>query len=630
LKLGNVLLLLIFGFSNVNAQLAEPSALGESYYLFPIKPGVKNTLAGTMGELRSNHFHTGIDIRTEGRTGLAVHSSADGYIMRAVMSTSGYGNALYVKHPNGTITVYAHLEKFKGEIAEYVLNQQYAKKSFEVNLILPKNKFPVKRGEVIALSGNSGSSGGPHLHYDIRDENNNPINPLNYGFSEIIDRTPPVAKNISIKTLDKYSRVNHQFGKKEVELLRVGNNYKINEPIEVYGKIGLELYGYDKLDYSRFRCGIRDIEVYVNGELTFEQSINKLSFARQRNILVHMNYAELLNSGMRYHKLYVDDGNQLDFYNAKNKGILNISVDSTFDVKIKMTDSYNNESFVEFKLKGVTPEYKINGSPTISKTPALIDNTLVLSKPIDTNNSLNIFIPEQKSIPAAYVMNNEQAIYLWDMKNGLPYNAKLGAESEVFNYNDMIAPGRSYNYYSEHININFSSKALFDTLYMQSDYYFDSTYHREVFAIGDTDFPLNKYVKVTLKPELKYSDTIPYQVYALGNNGRIYHKGGEWVDDKIVFYTRDFGRYTIAADSTPPTIRPVKTNQSDLMFKITDDLSGIDHFECKVNGEWVLMHYDYKRSLIWSEKLYDKPFTGEVLVKVKDNAGNETIYNSNL
>jgi len=630
LKLSSTIIFILLFTQAAISQLAEPDAVGESYYLFPIKPGVKNTLAGTMGELRSSHFHTGLDIRTEGRTGLAVHSSADGHIMRAVMSTSGYGNALYVKHPNGTITVYAHLEKFKGDIAEYVLKQQYDQKSFEINLMIPKNKFPVKRGEVIALSGNSGSSGGPHLHYDIRDANNNPINPLNYGFNEILDRTPPVAKKISVKTLDKYSRVNDQFGRQELDLVRVGNNYKINKPIKVYGKIGLELYGYDKLDYSRYRCGIRDIEVYVNGQLTFSQTIDKLSFARQRNILVHMNYSELLNSGHRYHKLYVDDGNRLGFYESKNKGILSVANDTTLSVRVKMIDSYNNESFVDFSLTGATPDYKINGTPTLVKTPELIDNTLVLSKPIDDLNSLNIFLPEQKSIPASYILNNEQAIFLWDMRNGLPYNAKLGDDSEVFNYNVMIPPGKSYSYYSEHIDVYFSAKALFDTLYMKSNYEFDSIHKREIFSIGDQHFPLNKYLKVTLKPEKNYSDSLNYQVYTTTDNGRLYHKGGEWNGDKISFYTRNFGQFTIVADSVPPKIYPVKTNQNQLMFKISDDLSGIDSYECRVNGEWVLMHYDYKRRLIWSEKINKAPFTGEVVLNVVDNSGNETNYISNL
>ncbi|MEM9858152.1 MAG: M23 family metallopeptidase, partial [Bacteroidota bacterium] len=211
------------------------------YYLFPINPGVQNTLAGTMGELRSSHFHSGIDIRTGGRTGLAVHAAAGGYISRAAVSPTGYGNALYIQHPNGETTVYAHLEKFEGPVADYVRKEQYRRKRFKVNLYFRKDQFKINRGDTIAWSGNSGSSGGPHLHFDIRDKNQRPLNPLKYEFEEVVDRTPPVASILAVKTMDIDSRVAGEFGRKKYALKRVGNNYVINEPIYAVGNLGFEL-----------------------------------------------------------------------------------------------------------------------------------------------------------------------------------------------------------------------------------------------------------------------------------------------------------------------------------------------------------------------------------------------------
>ena len=152
---------------------SQPSEEEFGYFIFPINPGVRNTLAGTMGELRSTHFHTGIDIRTGGQQGLSVLSAAEGYISRIKVSGSGYGNTIYVLHPNGKTTVYAHLKSFRADIEKYVKDAQYKKESFEVNLFPKANQFVLVKGDTLALSGNSGSSGGPHLHFDIRDENQN-------------------------------------------------------------------------------------------------------------------------------------------------------------------------------------------------------------------------------------------------------------------------------------------------------------------------------------------------------------------------------------------------------------------------------------------------------------------------
>ncbi len=608
------------------AQLEESYKHDEPYYLFPIKPGERNTLAGTMGELRSSHFHTGLDIRTEGRTGLPVMASAEGYISRVAVSTTGYGNALYITHPNGHTTVYAHLDKFSGPIAEYVKKEQYRRQSVSVNLYFHKDRFKVKKGEVIALSGNSGSSGGPHLHYDIRDKNNKPINPLYYGFSEILDRTPPVAQQLAIKTLDKYSRVNDQFGLSTFDVRRVGNDYVIDKPINVYGNIGLELYAYDKLDNSRFRCGIVTIAVEVDGELLFEQTIDELSFSKQRNILAHMNYSQLVNTGRRYHKLYVDDGNELDFYKATNKGILNLSSDCEKQVKITMIDSYKNKSHLNFTLTCKTPDYKLSASEPIVKNATLIDNTLVIPTPIaDGENTIELYIPESTTLSPAYI-TNDMAVYLWDMNKGLPHSARAANTTELFNYQNTVSPVSDYNFYSEYIDITFPRASLFDTLYMQTDYHYDSTLNKEIFSIGNQITPLKKHIKVTLKPKKDYDDK--YAVYSV-NNGNYNYQGGAYSDQKFTFYTRDFGNYTFIKDTIPPQTTVIKTNINDLVFKIQDDLSGIKSYKCSIDDQWVLMHYDYKRNLIWSEKYDDEKYSGKVKLVVTDNAGNksETIIN---
>ena len=169
----------------------------ENPYMFPIKPGQQNYLSGTMGELRGAHFHGGIDIKTGGATGLKIYAAADGYISRIKVDGGGYGNALYIAHPQlGTTTVYGHLKKFNKEISEFVLNEQYKRKRFAIDLYPENDQFQVKKGDIMAFSGNSGGSAGPHLHFEIRDQYQRPTNPLNNQIAEIRDNISPTVQKI--------------------------------------------------------------------------------------------------------------------------------------------------------------------------------------------------------------------------------------------------------------------------------------------------------------------------------------------------------------------------------------------------------------------------------------------------
>ncbi|MEM6526226.1 MAG: M23 family metallopeptidase [Bacteroidota bacterium] len=613
-----------------HAQLNGNVNINDDYYLFPINPGVQNTLAGTMGELRSSHFHSGIDIRTGGRTGLAVHAAADGYISRAAVSPTGYGNALYVQHPNGHTTVYAHLDRFTGPLASYVRKEQYRRKTFKLNLYFRKDQFKVQRGDTIALSGNSGSSGGPHLHFDVRDKNQRPLNPLKYGFDEVIDRTPPVAAKLAVITMDMDSRVDGKFGRKEFPLRRIGNDYVIDKPILAFGTIGFELLAHDKLDYTRFRCGINTINLTLNEQAIFNLQIHSFSFGEQRNILRHMNYGVLTNTGKRYHKLYVDDGNRMQFYRTNDsKGRVTLWDEGESKGEIEMIDSYGNKSKITFTM--LTSDKKTDKSSSPENDLMIQNNTLVIQTPKNDTLNLNLYIPEHIQLEPSYTDENN-AYYLWDLRNGLPSSIEKGDFCENLNLRDMVPSGIAYDYFSDEADITFNKGSLFDTLYLETNYVSDTVQNLEIFEIGTPSIALKRNISIILKPKGNYSDLDGAAVFRVNSKNELSgYIGGTWKSDKIEFATRDFGRFTIGYDSIPPTVKPVVVNSKDLKFRIDDRLSGLKKFECYVNGDWILMNYDYKKKLIWSEKLNEKvPFQGIVKLIVTDNVNNKTEYETKI
>ena len=196
----------------------------------------------------------------------------------------------------------------------------------------------------------------------------------------------------------------------------------------------------------------------------------------------------------------------------------------------------------------------------------------------------------------------------------------------------MIASGVDYNYFSDKMDISFSKGSLFDTLYLETNYQQDTLKDMEVFELGSPTIPLKKNISVTLKPVRTYANLKQAAVFTVNSKNELARfVGGKWKSDKIQFSTRNFGRFTIAYDSLPPTVEPLAINSKDLKFRIEDSLSGLKKFECYVNGNWVLMNYDYKRKLLWSEKLNENvPFAGAVKLIITDNVNNKIEYETKI
>ncbi|HEY3404777.1 MAG TPA: M23 family metallopeptidase [Ohtaekwangia sp.] len=628
-----------------NAQFSEPEVQfskkekpnGEEY-LYPVNPGQPGSLAGTMGELRTTHFHSGIDIRTNNMIGFPVLASKSGYVTRATISNSGYGNVIYITHPDGNTTLYGHLDKFTGELADYVLGEQYRRHINEIDLFFGENQFMVKQGQVIAYSGNSGGSTGPHLHFDIRDANNFALDPLKVAdFPEIVDNLPPAAEKIALRTLDVNSRINDQFGRYEFYGNRVGNNnFVIASPILASGSIGIEILAKDKLAYkSPFYGGVNYLELWVDSAMVFRQSIEKLDLAETRTIYTLMDFKTMRNKGTRFYKLYIDDGNDLKFYGGSpTTGKIRVNPNKLTDIQIRMKDSYGNSSSVSFKLQ---PNPIVKEVPSLEAMPAsaqvisdLTENTLkIIARPTKENTKASVYVRGNVTeIEPAYY-NNNRRVYLLDLRKSIPDSISVGTNVIKPNIKVSIPSGTEYKYYSDYMDVQFPLNAIYDTLYLNTNRTVNA-YNNEVFTIGDRTVPLNKSIGVSLKTARPYPAESKYAVYRM--NGRSFSFiGGEWLHGRINFSTRELGDFIILKDSIPPTIKPIYVSNQAARFKIKDNLSGIAKYEATLNGQWLLMLYDSKIATIWSERK-DKsiPLKGDLELVVTDNSGNKTVYKQKI
>lgn len=636
LKLSELVFFSLFLFcGSALAQFSPDKAIlprkaERSNYLFPIKPGNTAVLTGTMGELRNTHFHAGVDIDTPG-IGVPVLSSDEGYVSRATATTGGYGNVLFITHPDGNTTVYAHLDQFKGAVGDYIRKERYARKVSEIDLVFKPNQFPISKGELIALSGNTGGSGGPHLHFEVRNENNEAINPLTYEFAEVKDNLAPVVFKVALKTMDSNSRINDQFGRFEFSVVRNGNSYTLPFPILASGRIGVEVLAHDKMENTRFRYGINYIEMRVDSQLVFKQTIDKVNLSESRSILALMDYRTLELKGTRYNKLYIDDGNRLDYYPGVARKSSILIKDENTPVEIRLKDFNGNVSNVHFTLKS---------SPRVEETPLLSasgkpyeteiqENLLKVSvKLCSDEKPVEVWQQGKSAVVNHVYRGSNQQVYLVNLLNVLPDSIQTCQGTIKFNFKDRIPSDTEYKYYSDLVDIEFPNQSLYDTAYLSIAY--DTLNKQESFTLGSRTIPLHKNINVTLKPRLNYFQSRDLGLYRKEGRGFAY-VASEWKNNRLKFNTREFGEFTLLRDTVPPVITKIGLSTAAARFKIKDNLSGIAYFEANINGQWLLMVYDYKNGILKSEKLDSSKFLqGDFELKVVDQAGNESIFKQKI
>lgn len=620
------------------AQFSKPEEKfpAEEKYLYPVHPGQPGSLAGTMGELRSTHFHSGIDIRTNNMIGLPVVASKSGYISRIGVTPGSYGNVIYITHPDGNTTLYAHLDKFAGKLGEHILREHYNLKQTELDLTFEPNQFPVKQGELIALSGNTGSSSGPHLHFDIRDRDNFALDPLKVaGFPELVDKYPPAAEKIALKTLDINSRINDRFGRFEFYAQRVGNNFIIPTPIMATGNVGVELVAKDKLAaQSQFYGGVNYINMKVDSQVVFNQSIERVNVAETRAIYTLMDFKTMRNYGTRFYKLYIDDGNDLKFYDPSlGSGKIKIKPNKDSHVEIAMRDSDGNQSKLSFTLKSTPPvkEVKSLENYVFDIGYDISENTMmVIGKPCNaSNNMATIFANGTSFEVSADYYNANRAVYLVDLRRLVPDSISICGKTVAPNISISVPSGTDYKYYGELMDVEFPVNAIYDTLYLNTDYSIKGK--QEVFTIGTRTVPLHKSINISLKPTFEYPARPNVGVYRVSGKSYTYVGKGEWNHGRLNFSTREFGEFTILLDSIAPKITPLSINSQAARFKIKDELSGIDKIEAYVDGKWILMAYDSKSNTIWSRLLKpEDTLRGNFELIITDNAGNKSRFSKKI
>ncbi len=309
-------------------------------------------LSGSFGELRNNHFHSGLDIKTQQKEGFPVFAPADGYVNRINVQHYGYGKALYILHPNGYSTVYAHLQKFAGNIEDYMKKNQYKKEIYELELFPEANVLPVKKGELIGFTGNSGSSGGPHLHYEIRDNASRPMNPLLFGI-EIPDTKKPTVYSVLAYPIGDSAQVNASPNPVKLRLIPQNDGNFKTENITAFGKIGFGISADDQFNNAANKNGVYQIKSTFNGTEKFKVSFEKFSFDETRYLNRFIDYTYFKANSNKIQKLFRETNNPLSIIkNEDTNGYVDIGEGFSSVYNIEVLDFKGNSRTITIPIEG--------------------------------------------------------------------------------------------------------------------------------------------------------------------------------------------------------------------------------------------------------------------------------------
>jgi murein DD-endopeptidase MepM/ murein hydrolase activator NlpD len=552
-----------------NCIHSQTNPYPKDYFRSPLD--IELSLSGNFGEIRPNHFHSGLDLRTQNKEGLKIYAVAEGYVSRIKVSPFGYGRALYITHPNGYVSVYGHLSAYSGVIADYVKKAQYAKESFEVELFPAKDELKVTKGQIVALSGNTGSSGGPHLHFEIRDEKTEAIiNPLFFGF-KVPDTVKPKIKNIAVYPLDNNSSVNGKKSPKIMTATLVKGKYSVKDSLKLSGSIGFAIETIDGENNSPGPNGTFDVSLYVDGEKVYAHTLRSFTFEQTRYVNAHIDYPNK-RAGKTLQRSFLVKNNQLSIYHdVKNRGAISFTDSSYHTVKYEASDINGNTSTIELKVKSTPP-------------------------------------PPSKTV---YLKDLEQAAL-----------SKFDCTKES-------------NYQSTDVKINIPADALYEDIEFKWSKSKDTLAGAiaPVHYVHDANVPVHKAYSLSIKtkqiPNSLQSKALIVFVHGKGKSA----EGGEWADGWITTQTKRFGKFTVVLDTVAPTIKPVNilagkdlSKAKSIMIKVSDDLTDIEQYRATIDGKWVLMEYEPKQALLYHTFDGLAKGTHTFKLEVRDEKGNASSY----
>lgn len=555
------LLLSLISFSQENAYPKYPS---------PVKIPVY--LSATFAELRPNAFHAGVDIKTHGVEGKEVFAVADGYVSRIGVSPYGYGKVIYITHNDGFTSVYAHLSKFNKIITDFVKAKQYEDKSFTQNIILEKDEFLIKKGDYLGLTGNSGSSGGPHLHYEIRyTETQEPVNPLYFGL-KVKDNIRPHIKGLSIYPLEN-SAVNNSDTVLYMKVLKNDSRHYLEMPvITANGNIAFGINAFDQADGSNNKNGVYSIELYADDDLIFSLFSDKYSYDESRYINSLIDYSYYVKENERFVRTEIDEFNNLTLYEKMN-GVVHVDEDDTIKMKYVVKDYNKNKSVLDFILVGTA-------LPELAEKEILPRSYYRIYDGEQINISLDGF---ESEIPE-FAFYRDVAV-------------KVSQHDSVENIYSRFA----YQIGNEDIPMH---KRMTIRVRPKDGFLGDTTLYVATFnSKGEYVFLGNKIV----------NEYIEARTNVLGT----------------FFIAKD----SIAPSIKPVNF---KSNSSiidnwSLRVEIDDNESGIMKYDMFVNDEWVLADYDAKKKLlVYQIDNHIKKGRNNLKVIVTDMVGNKRVYTTTL